>query len=161
MTAYDYLPLVMKAIEIISGGTTRTDACDEAGITIPTFEAYVNRTPELQELLAEAERRSYDALADALINIDNHHLHGRSDPKMAKVISDNIKWLLSKRSTKTYGDKIEVTHNLTADRAITDAIMQGRSRVAQALLAPPAEAIDAEFAVVEESDEDIMAEILG
>lgn len=150
MSVYDYYPLVLKALELISQGQVVTRSCDQAGIALATFEAYIARDPELQQLRAEAERRGHDALADALINIDNHRIHGHSDPKMAKVVSDNIKWFLSKKDQKRFGDKVEVSHTLTADRAIVDALNAARTRVAQ-IASPVIE--DAIFEVVNEDDE--------
>jgi len=134
-TPYDYYPAVLYALNEISQGETVTSACDKANISIDTFENYTKRDPELQRLYADAERRGYDALADALVNIDDHKIHGRSDPKMAKVISDNIKWLLSKRDQKRFGDRLEVKHEVTLDKAIVSALEAARNRTAQ--LAPP------------------------
>lgn len=125
---YDYYPLVIQVLDLISQGRTKTRACDEANISIPTFDQYVKNVPELRDLFSEAEQRGYDAMAEALVDIDNHAIHGQSDPKMAKVISDNIKWLLSKRRSKEYGERITVDHNITADKAITDALVAGRKR---------------------------------
>lgn len=159
--AYDYYRNALSAIELISQGRTRTHACDEANITIAAFVNHVKQSPELEELLNEAETRGYDAMADALLRIDNHAIYGQSDAKMAKVISDNIKWLLSKRKQKEYGDRLEVTHNITADRAITAALAAGRQRVTQAMIEGPT--VDVEFSVVEAepSEEQILAEILA
>lgn len=128
-TVYDYIPYVMNAIELISQGETETAACDKVGIRIGVFKSYVNSNAQLQELYVEAMQRGHDAMADALISIDNHRIHGRSDPKMAKVISDNIKWLLERRAAKKYGAKLEVQHNLTLDRAIVDALTAAKNRV--------------------------------
>lgn len=128
-TSYDVYPRVLDAIEYISQGETVTSACDTAGLSIAQFEGFIDRDATLQGLRQEAERRGHDALADALINIDNHRIHGQSDPKMAKVISDNIKWFLSKKDTKRFGDKIEVQHSLSLDRTIVDVLNAARNRV--------------------------------
>lgn len=154
---YDYYPAVMGAIDLISQGYTKTHACDEMKIRIPTFESHVKSSPQLQELLHEAETRGYDAMADALLRIDNDTIYGQSDPKMAKVISDNIKWLLARRRQKEYGDRVTVQHNITADKAITEALIAGRNRAA---LASQSDYIDVTPVVVEPSDDEIMAEIL-
>lgn len=130
---YDYYPLVMKAIGLLSEGRTRTRACDEAGISIATLDNYVKSSPELQEMYKEAEQRSYDAMAEALVDIDNHRIHGRSDPKMAAVVSKNIMFLLSKRKPKEYGERITVDHNVTMDKAIVDALTAGKRRASEAL----------------------------
>ena len=155
MSTYDYYPAVLYALEQISQGQTPTEACDRANIPYTTFEKYCDRDPALQELRMDAERRGYDAMADALVNIDNHKIHGQSDAKMAKVISDNIKWLLSKRRFKDYGDKVEVRHELTMDKHIVAALDAARNRVAL-----PSPVIDA-VAVELTDDDDIMSELLS
>lgn len=152
---YDFYPAVLYALGKISEGMTATMACDEANISIPTFEAYINRDPMLQEMYNEADRRGTDAMADALVTIDRHAIYGHSDPKMAAVVSKNIQWLLSKRKTKQYGDKMEVTHNITADKAIVAALTAGRKRAELAHL--ESNIIDATFE--ELSEEDLVAEI--
>ena len=125
---YDYMPLVMQAIEYISIGYTETRACDYARVNITTFKNYIKNSDELQALHAEAMQRGYDAMAEALLEPDNHAIYGHSDPKMAKVQSDNIKFFLERRDSKRYGQKVEVNHNLTADKAITQALMAARQR---------------------------------
>ncbi len=156
---YDYYPAVLFAIEKISQGRTKTYACDESNISISVFEQYVKNSVELQELLHEAETRGYDAMADMLLIIDSEKagIYSQSDPKMAKVISENIKWLLTRRRQKQYGDRMVVEHNLTADRAITDALAAGRNRLLNANRDVPA-IIDV---TPVESDDDIMSSILA
>lgn len=132
-TPYDYYPIVLNVIDLISKGYTKTAACDNSGISVATFERYINDAA-VAELYAEAEQRGADAMADALLQIGHHAIYGETDPKMAKVMSDNIKWLLDKRHRKKYGEKVEIQHNITADRAIVDALIAGRNRAAQAQL---------------------------
>jgi hypothetical protein len=155
---YDYYPAVLYAIDKISQGLTETAACDEANIKIATFRNYIKNDSLLQEQLAEAEQRGRDAMADALVQIDNHSIYGQSNPQMAKVVSDNIKWLLSKRDAKRFGEKLEVTHNITADRAITDALNAGRRRAA--LSHDEDDFIDVTPIIVQ-TEEEILAEILS
>lgn len=127
---YDVYPLVMKAISLLSEGRSKTRACDEAGISIAVFDNYIKNNQAMGDLFREAEQRSYDAMADALLEIDNHKIYGQSDAKMANVISGNIKFVLSKRRPKEYGERITVDHNVTMDRAIIDALTAGRRRAA-------------------------------
>lgn len=127
---YDTYPLVTKAIMLLSEGRTKTRACDEAGISISVFDNYIKSNPAMEDLYREAEQRSYDAMADALLEIDNHKIYGQSDAKMANVISSNIKFLLGKRRPKEYGERITVDHNVTMDKAIIDALTAGRRRAA-------------------------------
>lgn len=154
---YDYYPAVLYAINEFGQGRTLTEACDLANIEIPTFKKYVDNDPTLQDLYAEAEVRSYDAMADALVNIDNHKIHGQSDSRMAKVISENIKWVLSRRDPKRFGERIEVKHEVTMDRAITDALNAARSRSATVIEHKPV----VEDAVYVEDDDEILRELLS
>lgn len=124
----DYFPLVMRAIDLIGQGRTQTRACDEAGVSVATFKAYVAQTEELHALFNDAEQRGYDTLADILLEIDSHHLYGSSDPKQQKVMSDNIKWLLSRRRPQQYGERVIVENKITADKAIIDALSRGAER---------------------------------
>lgn len=128
--AYDYYPLVLRVLELISQGETETRACDTVRITVIAYRKYIQATPELQEIEADAFARGRDAMADMLMHIDDDRLYGRSDSKMAKVISENIKWLLSKRDPKNFGDKMEVTHNVTMDKAIIQQLELARTRSA-------------------------------
>lgn len=157
---YNYLPAVMYAIDLIGQGHTLTAACDASNISVPTFWSYVNKTPELQTAHADAVQRGADAMADALVNIDNHRIHGQSNPQMAKVVSDNIKWLLARRDPHKYGDRVTVDHNVTVDVAITTALNAARRRT-DAVSQIDNQAEDA--VVLEDEDEDaaLLAQLLS
>lgn len=161
-TSYDYYPAVLYAIDQISQGQTVTFACDKANITIQTLEKYVKNDPALMEMYEDAQQRGFDALADALINIDNHKIHGHSDSKMAKVVSDNIKWVLSKRDQKRFGEKLQVTHEITADKAIIAALEAGKRRTA---LPAPSQIIDVVYeevpAALPQTDDDMLRDLLS
>lgn len=126
---YDFLPAVMEVLDKITEGMTETRACDEVRLNPAVFKNYIQKSAELQDMYAEAMQRGHDAMADALLNPDNHALYGHSDSKMAKVQSDNIKWFLEKRDAKRFGQRVQVDHHLTADKAITQALLAARNRV--------------------------------
>lgn len=141
----DYYPLVMKALDLISQGRTVSAATDAAGIPYSTFRSYVDKTPELQQIFNECEQRGYDRMADTLVEIDvTCAIAGVTDPKVMKVLSDNIRWFLSRKRPQQYGERVTVTHNITADKAITDALMRGRERAMGTLIE------DATYTVVEQ-----------
>jgi len=156
---YDYYPAVLYALNLIGQGHTLTAACDQSNISVVTFDAYVKREPQLQAMYEEAVQRGNDAMADALVNIDNHKIHGQSDPKMAKVISDNIKWVLGKRDSKRFGDKIEVKHEITMDRAIIGALERARTRTLE--LEDQTERGGTIIDVTPLSDDELLAELLS
>lgn len=134
---YDTYPKIMKALDLIGLGRTRTVACDEAGISVASFIQHIKADAGLQGLLEEAEQRGYDALCDVLLSIDRDQHYGQSDPKMAAIISKNIQWVLSKRRPKEFGERVAVDINVTADKAIIGALERARNRTA-ALPSPSA-----------------------
>jgi hypothetical protein len=67
-------------------------------------------------------------MAEALPRIYDHHIYGVEDPKMAGVVSSNIKWLLERRRQKAYGAHSTVEHHLSADREVLDALQKAKAR---------------------------------
>lgn len=140
---YDMYVKVMSAIDLIGQGYTMTRACDEANVSVPAFKKYTQVDETLAATLSEAEQRSYDAQVDALLDPFHHETYGETDPAKAKIMSENIKWVVGKRDSKRFGDKVEVKHTHTVDAAITRALNAARNRVA--IANDPGEVIDAEF----------------
>jgi len=126
---YDKYIQVLEVIESIGQGWTLTRACDLHRVGMLTFKKYIDNDEQLNALYVDAIQRGNDALADALLEPDNNEIYGRTDSKMAKVMSDNIKWVLSKRD-KRFADRVEHKVTLTADTAITSALEMARTRVA-------------------------------
>lgn len=146
-TEYEIYGAVLYAIERISQGKTPTKAVDEANITWATFRKYIERVPELASALDEAEQRGADAMADALITIfDPSSPYYESDEKRAKVISDNIKWVLGRRFNKKYGERIEIKQEVTIAHVITQQLEAARQR--SALAAGNANVIDGEYVML-------------
>lgn len=162
--AYNYYPLVLQAITFISQGYTKTMACAKSNLAVQTFNGYIKHYPELKEALEAAEQESFDAMADALLDPVGNAIYGQSDAKMAKVMSDNIKFVIGKRDPKRFGERIEVRHEITMDKEIINAIHAGRNRATQlALLPDMSNVVDAEVVSagpVERSDAEILAEIM-
>jgi len=148
--------LVLQAIDLIAKGLSKTRACDQVGVSVLTFNNFVKNDDMLGEMYAEADEVGADTLADILLEIDSHPLYGQSDAKMATVISKNIQWYLSKRKSGKYGDKLVVEHNITADKAVIEALQRGRQRALEgrspAMLTGPIE--DAVVISVVSSDDD-------
>ena len=129
MLPYDYTPAVLYAMDLLSQGHSLTVACEKSNISVRVYNTYVKRSEELQELHNEAMVLRNDALTDVLLNIDNDKVHGRTDAKMAKVISDNIKWALEKNDPRRFGQRVEIKHELTLDRAIIAALDAAKDRI--------------------------------
>mgnify|MGYP001546060075 FL=1 len=140
-TPYDYYPACLYAIQQLGPGYTLTQACNAANITVALFRRYCANDPNLNDQFIDAEQRSHDALADALVHIDNSE-HGSSDPKMASVLSSNIKWYLAKKDPKRFGERVTVEHDVKVDVTITQALNRARQRTQ---IAAADDAVDATF----------------
>lgn len=129
LPALTNFPLVLEACGLIADGYTVRKACDKVGVGIGTFQRIVNEVPEMKELYFASEQRGYDNMAEILLEIDSNPLYGSSDTKQQKIMSDNIKWFLSRKRPEQYGDKVTVKHEVTADKAIIEALSRGNQRV--------------------------------
>ena len=69
-TPYDYYPACLYAIQQLGQGYTLTQACNAANITVALFRRYCANDPNLNDQFIDAEQRSHDALADALVHIN-------------------------------------------------------------------------------------------
>src|SRR5215471_5679778 len=107
---YDVYNDVLSVIRIIASGKTPTMACDDVGLSYSTFCTVTLKNQQLGALRLEAEDRLYDLMAEALPRIYDHPVYGVDDPKMAGVVSANIKWLLERRRQKAYGSHTVIEH---------------------------------------------------
>lgn len=124
----------MGAIDLISQAWTETAACDECRISVRAFRKYTEENVELRELRDEAVVRGYDRMADILLDPFANPLYGESDVKRAKLVTDNMKWLLARRRPDQYSERVKIEHTVTADRAIIEALERGRERVSSMVL---------------------------
>jgi hypothetical protein len=120
MTSLANFSEYQPVLDDIAGGMTVTEACGLHGISAPAFYAAKRRHSDLQTAFAIAQEVGAEAQADALVNI---HKAVR-DPIMARVVSENRRWLLSKRQAATYGDKlaVETQHNADLTAILKEAI---------------------------------------
>lgn len=135
---YDIINDVLKVLQTIQQGNVPTVACDMMGMSYSTFCTYTKadgQYPQLASMRKEAEDRLYDQMAEALPHIYDHPIYGTADPKMAGVVSSNIKWLLERRRRSDFGPQSTIEHKLTADKEVLDALYQARAR-AQGLEQP-------------------------
>lgn len=131
LQVYDIMPRVLAVLELLCQGYTLTAACDKNSIGVATFRKHVNSNVELKEMFEEAEQRGFDTLADYLIDPFGAHgnkVTNETEAKKAKLVSDNIKWYLSRKRPTQYGDRSVVEHTITADKAIIEAMQQGNQR---------------------------------
>ena len=130
--SYDTVARIMQAIDLISQGQTPTAACKAHSLSVATFMRHVKQEPTLYELFVEATQVGHDTLADTLLSLDDMtSMFKASNEKELKIVSDNVKWYLSKKDNSRYGDSLVVTHNITADKAIVKALQAGQERALQ------------------------------
>lgn len=122
------LPKVMRVVDLLRQGRSPTEACRETLITWSTVKKYCERDADLKDMLTDAIQEGFDTLADILLTIDRDPHYGQSDAALAKVISDNVKWYLSRKNPAGYGDRTEVNVNLRADSVILAALNAAKLR---------------------------------
>jgi hypothetical protein len=149
-TTYEYYNAVLWAIGKIAEGRTPTWAIDNANISWEMFEKLTTEDAVLAKMLAAAQQRGHDTMADLLLTLtDPRNPYFTSDPKQQKVISDNIKWLLSHRDRKRYGEQVTVQIEGTVEHVITEQLERARQRSRQAI--EERETIDADYIEVQRS----------
>lgn len=102
-------------LERIASGKTITVACAECGIEPQAYYRARKSNPHLQAAHLEAQEIGLEAMADSLQNI--HETIG--NPLMARVVSENRRWLLARRLADRYGDRIAVDANVNNDLVST------------------------------------------
>ena len=96
-----------------------SECCARMNIHPAAVAAVMNRNPEFKAAVQAAQAWQADLKVDTLENI-----HDEIDnPLMARVISDNRKWVAAKRAKERYGDKLDiaVTHTIDLKSAIAEA----------------------------------------
>lgn len=73
--------------------------------------------------IRKAQATQIDAKVDSLIHIADHY----DDPRMASVISENIKWIAERRYREIYGARMDMNVNQVID--IQDVLSMAKKRV--------------------------------
>jgi hypothetical protein len=154
MTRLEAYPILYSIINRIAQGTPPFRAFQEHGVTRQWFRGWIERDPELQRLHEQAKEDQAETLTEILLTInqptdprDPLAIGGETDAKMAKVISDNIKWYAEKLKPEKYSSRMEIKHTVTADGVITQMLRAGMERISQL------KTIDAEYTEVVQARE--------
>ena len=109
-----------ELLERISSGETVTKACEELGIT---KSAALNWVTDNRDGFADRYRRArenfYDAMAEHLLHLSDV---GTGDVHRDRLASDNRKWLLARLAAHKYGDKMQVTADVSINTQDTKAL---------------------------------------
>jgi|SRR5579872_101062 len=92
--------------------------CESVGITCETFYAWRWAKADFSEAVARALKRHYEVIGERLLDYaeQNVIVGDKSDNARARVHDTRIKarqWFLSKIMPATYGDKLDITADVT------------------------------------------------
>lgn len=82
--------------------------------------------PKFKEVTEYAREYGMDWLADSLIDGRGVPPEFSGDPRLLKVYSENVRWLLSKRAKSKYGDSVDV--NVTGEISLVSALNKAQER---------------------------------
>ena len=93
-----------RVISLASQGATVAELAEALGMDQADMWRFIDSDKSLRQAYSQARARGYDALADSLLTIPEQI----QDVQVARLKSENIRWLLSKRRAEVYGDKLQV-----------------------------------------------------
>jgi hypothetical protein len=125
------------ALDLAAAGKGLPEIQKALGVDHSYFWKFRIQNPNFGEEFARARQEGIEQLADSLLTITRDE----SDVYKARLQSENIRWLISKRKPTVYGDKIDINLNQTVD--IGAALLEAKQR---AVLPDsyPSQVIDAE-----------------
>lgn len=113
----------IKGIEKALEGTSFKLICRELGLSVFDFRLILRANPQYNKAFQQARIEGYSVLADSLLDVPIE----QPDPYRARLLSDNIKWLIGKRMPEVYGEKVRVELEVVDLQGALDA---ARSRIA-------------------------------
>lgn len=123
----------VRALELASAGKSMRQMGEAMGCTIDEIYRYRAKHTHFEQSFTQARTNGLELLADDLITIDSDV----SDVMKARLRSENLRWLLSRRLPQNYGDRISVDVGGVID--LRAALNDANRRIA--LQAP----VDAQF----------------
>mgnify|MGYP001260828064 CR=1 FL=1 len=136
-----------KILEYLADGRRIKDLPDLALCSEKALQWERTHDLDFQAAFTHARATYLETLEDNLLRM----AEDEPDVYKARLKSDNIKWVLSKRIPQVYGDRIDVTVNQTID--ISQALSDARKRA----LLPDCyldNTIDAEYSINSDTCED-------
>lgn len=140
-------PIMIAIVHLIADGMAPHQACKEQGTTLAAFKHALSIEPDLKTLFDEALETGSEVLADMLLHIDREH----SDPRFARIISDNIKWLLERRKPDKYGQRVQVSMENSATKTMMDILDKAIERIPLARAPVGSRFVDVSFEDVKET----------
>lgn len=136
-------------IAFLYEGETLDSACKKAGVSAMTLGRWRADNECYREAFAHALDHYHDHRADSLLTAHDDI----PDPQKARLYSDNVKWLLSKRD-KRYSERLElnVEHRVSLADALKEASGRLLSTSYQVIADQPETLIATDFPVSRPSD---------
>lgn len=113
---------IQLALDLASEGKTAKEIREALFITQSMFNRYCESNPIFQSNFARARQEGLEEIADSLQTIADDE----KDVLRARLKSENLRWVLSKRKPHVYGDRIEVNMNQTV--SVLDALNEAKAR---------------------------------
>lgn len=113
-----------RVIEMALDGKHIKEILETIGLSHHKFWLYRKQNLSFADKFDQARQEAIERYTDDLLNIHEKE----PDVQRARLISDNIKWIASKRKPTIYGDRIDVNVNQTVD--ISGALKEARQRKA-------------------------------
>lgn len=114
----------------IGNGEAISAICREYGITPYHYQKYLKSDSLFQSKLETAQQISAECKVDELIALADG-IESAADAAIARVKSENIKWLATKQYREKYGEKMEVNVHQTLD--LSKVLAAASARVAPIL----------------------------
>lgn len=126
----------VAVINDVAAGKLLQEACDRNSITPQSFGRVLARLRNLADLYAQAQYIAADLMVDDTIRIaDNRTI----DPAQARNMMQARQWAASKRASKTYGDRLDVS--VTQSISVADALTEARARMLRPVSDQPQEQV--------------------
>lgn len=99
------IPHKEEILRRVALGERTSRVLDSLGVHDMQLKRLRDSDAEFAAAFAEAEECQCERLADQLMEIPEDE----RDVQRARLVSDNVKWLLARRARGKYGDKVDVT----------------------------------------------------
>jgi hypothetical protein len=134
------------AVRLANDGVLLKEICVAIGVEPNTLSAWQANDAIFRAAFSQAREAGLHLLADGLVKLPDDY----PDVNKARLKSDNIKWLLARRLSRQYGDRLDVNVSGVIDLGSTliEARRRSEQPVCNQLDAAQSQVIDAAYELV-------------
>lgn len=137
-------------ITMLGKGVALGKIRDALNISADRFWSMLRANPKFMGRMQLIRQAMIEELTDTMLTVSE----SVADVHRAKLITDNIKWLASKRIPHIYGDKLHVEHTVVdLNSAINDAIKRSKTDIEVKKIPSSSKLINPESIDNEDDDE--------